>query len=381
LFTDFRRLYFWFIAGCNIILGIMKNIYSQFLKLYTDHPELVLSTVTACAGSTPQKPGSSALFGEYGLLSGTVGGGIVESKVQELSRNSIKTKNSVYSEFTLNRDAANGEDAICGGQISILIDANPLNHLLIFEEMFRSVQNRIPGVLITVIAAIADNKVNISRFWMTEKHKPPVNSHFLKSIEEEVNRILSKRDPNDFREMEMFLPGDEAASTILLEPVFPPLSLVIAGAGHIGKALAHLGYMLEYEVTVIDDRPEFANCRNIPDADKIVVKDIGIALRNLKKYSDTFIVIVTRGHQDDAEALKACIGSGAGYIGMIGSRNKIATMRREFIEYGWATKTQFDFIHAPVGLDIKSKTVQEIAVSIAAEIIQIRNRGTKGRND
>ncbi len=355
----------------------MKNIYSQFLKLYTDNPNLVLSTVTACAGSTPQKPGSSALFGISGLISGTVGGGIVESKVQERSQDSITSKNSVYSEFALNRNAESGEDAICGGHISILIDANPLNHLMIFEEMSRSIQNMVPGVLITVISGITDSNVNISRFWMTEKHKPPVNSHFLEGIEEEVDRILSKSDPHDFRAMELFLPEDEEASTILLEPIFPPLSLVIAGAGHIGKALAHIGHLLEFEVMVIDDRPEYANRQNIPEADKIIVNDIGAELKGLKKYGYTYIVIVTRGHKDDAEALKACIGSGSGYIGMIGSRNKIATMRREFIENGWATEDQFDFIHAPVGIDIKSKTVQEIAVSIAAEIIQIRNGGTR----
>ena len=355
----------------------MKNIYSQFLKLYTDHPCLVLSTVTACAGSTPQKPGSSALFGKYGLVSGTVGGGIVEAKVQGISQNSIASQSSVYSEFTLNRDAANGEDAICGGQISILIDADPLNHLLIFEEMARSIQDRIPGVLITVITVMTDSNVSISRCWMTEKNKPSVNSHFLKGIEEEVDRILSKNDPHDFREMELLLPGDKSASTILLEPIFPPLSLVIAGAGHIGKALAHICHLLEFEVVIIDDRPEYANSQNIPDADTIIVNDIGTAVKSLKKHDDTYFVIVTRGHKDDAEALKACIGSGSGYIGMIGSRNKIATMRREFVENGWATEAQFDFVHAPVGLDIKSKTVQEIAVSIAAELIQVRNRGTK----
>jgi xanthine dehydrogenase accessory factor len=135
--------------------------------------------------------------------------------------------------------------------------------------------------------------------------------------------------------------------------------------------------MLEYEVIVIDDRSEFANTRNLPDADKIVVNDIGTTLKSLNKHNDTYIVIVTRGHKDDAEALKACIGSGAGYIGMIGSRNKVATMRREFIDNGWATEAQFDLIHAPIGLDIKSKTVQEIAVSIAAEIIQVRNCGLR----
>jgi xanthine dehydrogenase accessory factor len=131
--------------------------------------------------------------------------------------------------------------------------------------------------------------------------------------------------------------------------------------------------MLDFEVTVIDDRQEYANSENIPEADHIIVKDIGEALAGLKLSNDTYVVIVTRGHKDDAAALKSCIGSGLAYTGMIGSRNKIATMRSDFFKKNWATIEQWDTIHAPVGLEIKSKTVEEIAVSIAAQLILVRN--------
>ena len=88
---------------------------------------------------------------------------------------------------------------------------------------------------------------------------------------------------------------------------------------------------------------------------------------------DIYVVIVTRGHKDDAEALKACIGAGFAYTGMIGSKNKIASMKAEFINNGWATVKQWDSLYTPVGLDIKSKTVEEIAVSIAAQLVLVRN--------
>ena len=93
----------------------------------------------------------------------------------------------------------------------------------------------------------------------------------------------------------------------------------------------------------------------------------------MKKGENTYVVIVTRGHRDDAYALKPCIGKGVAYIGMIGSKNKIAAMRAHFLENGWATSAQWDQIHAPVGLPIKSQTVEEIAVSIAAELVMVRN--------
>ena len=150
--------------------------------------------------------------------------------------------------------------------------------------------------------------------------------------------------------------------------------VVIVGAGHVGRALAHLGALLDFEVTVIDDRAEYANRGNIPDGDQFIVDDIGPSVQQLAPGKDTYIVIVTRGHNHDAEALKPCIGSEAAYIGMIGSKHKVAVMKKQFIEKGWATVEQWSKIHTPIGISIGSKTVQEIAVSIAAELVQVRTQ-------
>ncbi len=188
-----------------------------------------------------------------------------------------------------------------------------------------------------------------------------------------VNEMLCENNPSDYREMELSIPDEEPSSLFFLEPVFPPQKLIIAGAGHMGKELAHLGAMVGFEVTVIDDRAEYANSENIPDAERIIVNDIGKALVDLNKSDDTFVVIVTRGHKDDAEALKPCIGAGLAYTGMIGSKNKIAAMKSTFIEKGWATQNQWDTIHTPIGLEIKSRTVEEIAISIVAQLILVRN--------
>jgi xanthine dehydrogenase accessory factor len=185
--------------------------------------------------------------------------------------------------------------------------------------------------------------------------------------------MILRRDSADYREMSLSIPDQEPSSIFFLEPVFPHEQLIIAGAGHIGKALAHLAYMLDFEVTIIDDRREYANTVNIPEADHIIVDNIGEALKKLNLNNDTYIVIVTRGHKDDASALKCCIGSDLAYTGMIGSVNKIAAMRVNFIENGWATAKQWDTVHAPVGLDIKSRTVEEIAISIAAQLVLVRN--------
>ncbi len=352
----------------------MKNIYLQLARMEHPGSGLVLATVTGTRGSTPQKPGSSALFGNNRLMSGTVGGGMVENKISEYAVKCSVSGESTFLQFTLDNDVSRKEEPICGGIISILVDANPLDHLQVFKEMEKSLADGIPGVLVTMLSIYKDPQVRINRYWFTGRSKPSLPDHFMNKIEEEVKAILSSSATSDYRQAELSVPGEGPSSTFFLEPVFPLPRLVIAGAGHIGKALSHIGRMLDFEVTVIDDRHEYANADNLPDADHIIVKDIGEAMQKIPKDTDTYIVIVTRGHNDDAKALKSCFGSGAAYTGMIGSRSKIAKMRDEFIRNSWATEEQWQKIFAPIGLEIGSKTVEEIAVSIAAQLVQARSR-------
>ena len=130
--------------------------------------------------------------------------------------------------------------------------------------------------------------------------------------------------------------------------------------------------ILDFEVTVIDDRPEFADRRRLPEAAGIIRDDFRRAFQNLPLTPDTYLVIVTRGHRHDAGVLRASIRSNAAYIGMIGSRVKIERMKKEFLDKGWAAPAEWSRVHAPIGVDIQSKTVAEIAVSIAAELVLVR---------
>ncbi|MCJ7449746.1 MAG: XdhC/CoxI family protein [Bacteroidales bacterium] len=351
----------------------MKNIYLRILEMQPGSSNLVLATVTGSFGSTPQKPGSSALFSRDGLISGTVGGGMLEGKVQEFAKKSLLSKESGHLRFLLDKDISQKEEAICGGEIFVLVDADPFIHLSVFKEIEQSLKDRIPGVLITLVSVLKENKVLINRYWMEENKKPDLPVSFSDKIVPEVLSILAKGKPDDFRQIELSPPDEGPYPLIFLEPVFPLPHLVIAGAGHIGKALSHLGRMLNFEVTVIDDRQEYANPGNLPDADHLIVKDIGEAMEELEKTPETYVVIVTRGHNDDAKALKPCIGSHAAYAGMIGSKGKVAKMHDEFIRNTWATEEQWKKIYAPIGLDIGSKTVEEIAVSIAAQMVLVRN--------
>jgi len=353
----------------------MKNIYVHLFNLLKEKRPLVLGTVIDTAGSTPQVPGASALFSTEGLIKGTLGGGLLEFDAQKKALKALKKRISLISEFSLQEDISAEEGAICGGEVKVLIDARPEEHRDAFRNMNQSIKERQPGVLATFINKFSEGKVSLLRYWI-EKREKIQNSleihHYL--FQKEIKNTLSEGSSKLLKIKEDIFPGKAEERLLFLEPIFPLPQLVIAGAGHVGQAVAHLGSLLNFEVTVIDDRAEFANEERLPDADHIIVDEIGKSVQNFPIFPDTYLVIVTRGHSYDADALRECITSDAAYIGMIGSSRKIELMRRQFLERGWASPSQFNRVYAPIGIEIQSKTVEEIAISIAAQLVLVRSQ-------
>jgi len=351
-----------------------NHIYLQLLEFIRNNKPCVLATVTGTQGSTPQKPGSSAIFDKKKLVAGTVGGGAVELAIGEIAAEAILSKKSGYFHFDLDNDISDIESAICGGGMKILVDAAPEKHIEVFEEIRISGINRIPGVLVILCGSGLSNCDGIKRFWLTSDNLAKFSEKMPDEIIVAATEMLDNSNADEFREIAMPGSKENELKLAFLESIVPPKRLIIAGAGHVGKALLHLGKLLDFEVTVWDDRPEYANKTNLPDADKVLSGSLDESLGNIRADKDTFIVIVTRGHKKDADVLRKFIGSDAGYIGMIGSRKKIVMVRESFLKNGWATAEQWNRIHTPIGLEIGSKTVQEIAVSIAAQLIHVRNQ-------
>jgi xanthine dehydrogenase accessory factor len=360
----------------------MKNIYIRLLEEFTKQKPLVLAAIVATKGSTPQVPGASVLFSSEGLLEGTLGGGLLEADAQRKALKTLKKKASLLSEFSLKADISSEEGAICGGEVKILIDACPEENRGAFQALSRSLIKREPGVLATFINRISEEKVSLSRCWTEKKEifAADPGAH-LSLFKKEIRKAFLEGKPFFLKIKKEIFPEKAKERFLFLESIFPLPQLVIAGAGHVGQAVTHLGSLLNFEVTVIDDRPEFANKEKLPDADRIIVDEIGNAIQNFPISSDTYFVIVTRGHYHDAIALRQCISSEAAYIGMIGSIRKIKLMRKQFLEEGWATSRQFDSVYAPIGIDIQSKTVEEIAISIAAQLVLVRSQIQEKRRD
>lgn len=164
---------------------------------------------------------------------------------------------------------------------------------------------------------------------------------------------------------------------VYIEPVVPEPRLLILGAGHVGKALSTVARLSGFHVTVTDDREEYANRKNIPHAHDVIAREFGTVFEHLSVGRNTYIVIATRGHNHDLEALKAALGTEAGYIGLLGSRRKKALLFRTLRNEGFAEET-INRVITPVGLSIGSVTPEEIAISITAQIIQQRRVNAAG---
>jgi xanthine dehydrogenase accessory factor len=180
------------------------------------------------------------------------------------------------------------------------------------------------------------------------------------------------------------VPEPDAAYQVMLEVVEARPVLLVVGAGHIGQSLTRLGRYVGFSVTVLDDRPDFANRERLPEADRILCGDLVESLRGFPIDSNTYVVLVSRGHKEDELALREVVtasarggpaSGGAAYVGMIGSRRRVTAVLQHLADDGFPQEA-LERVRTPIGLDIGAETPEEIAVSIIAEIVQARRGGT-----
>ena len=322
----------------------------------------VLATVIEAEGSAPQSAGAAAVITAAGLAAGTVGGGRVEADVLEAAAAALRTGRSRILSFDLGADYSEDADAICGGRMRVLLDARPERSREALEALLRAASRRGSGVL-SVVVKPAGRGVSVGRSWIPApelKKKTARNSpaHPAADAAWKEKKPRLAASGNGF---------------VYCEPRFPKPRLIIAGAGHVGRAVARLGDFLGFEAIVIDDRPELLRPDLIPGAARLIRGTIALEASRFRGDPNAFIVIVTRGHRRDAETLRACLRGRARYIGMIGSGRKTALLREAFLAHGWATAAEWARVRTPIGLPIGSRTVEEIAVSIAAELVAVRS--------
>jgi xanthine dehydrogenase accessory factor len=171
------------------------------------------------------------------------------------------------------------------------------------------------------------------------------------------------------------LPETGTKLEVFFEVMPAPPKLIVVGAGHIAVPLVKMAKVLDFHVTVIDDRLLYANRERFPDADEVIINDMAQTLKAMAINSSYYIVLITRGHMYDEPCLREIVHSPAKYIGMIGSRRRIKACFQRFRDEERIAAEVLERVYAPIGLDIGTETPAEIALSVLAEVIKVRRGG------
>lgn len=250
-------------------------------------------------------------------MTGTLGGGCMEADVRRRAHELLTDARSELFTFELDHDFGYDDGMICGGQMDVAV-------------------------------SVLDSA----------NHIPP------------IRRAVADLQRGEASSLALRIATDKGLVEYRLRLESAP-RLLIAGGGHIARRVADLAVPLGFCVTVLDDRSAYANAERFPPPITPLVGDIAKTLSDSPIDANTYIVIVTRGHQHDERALEAVLDSPARYVGMIGSHRKIDVIFED-LRHAGASDEQLARVHAPIGLSIGSVTTQEIAVSIAAELVSVR---------
>lgn len=206
------------------------------------------------------------------------------------------------------------------------------------------------------------------------------NDAFWKAREAITNRkpqLVHYELDDDFAQETGLICGGQMS--VYIEPIEPSPELYVIGAGHVGYHLATMAQEVGFQVRVVDDREKFASRERFPNATEVITEDIPAWLERTKLPAHAYVVIVTRGHTNDLDALRALAPRELRYVGLIGSRAKVARISDQLLSEGMAPEVLTQ-VHAPIGLEIGAVTPQEIAVSILAELIAVKHGRIKSRD-
>lgn len=305
----------------------MLQFYQQLTEILISE-KVVLATVVDSKGSVPREIGAKMIICESGRIIETIGGGAGEAKVIRQAQQVLETGIKQFVEIDLSGAANREIQGICGGCMKIWLER-----------------------------------------WQGEDYL-----HLAHSIitQLKAGKTLYLATPYNF-EKTPYLTTTQLPLDGFSQVIEPPPLLFIVGAGHVGEQLAKVAHLIGFEIAVQDDRIEWANSQRYPQASHIFNQDIDTALAQFKHHSQLYAALVTRGYQYDLEALTALIHrpQPCKYIGMIGSQKRVKKVLQSL-----PNPSNIPKIYAPIGLDIGALTPEEIAVSIAAELILVRRQGT-----
>jgi xanthine dehydrogenase accessory factor len=353
----------------------MRDLLAELTTLLTQGRDCIYCAVVETRGSTPQKAGAAMLVFPDGGQRGTLGGGCVEAEVKQHALRMLSEAGPAeLHTFQLDDNYGWDDGLICGGRMTMLIDplvaSNKPAHNAQLEYYQQYQQFIEAGRGCTEAIVIRDGAASRagSRYLFDD------HGRLASALGDEPNLAIVQEHlvPLERR------PRPSCHNGFAYLPSLPRITLVVVGGGHVGQAVARLAAEVDFETWVVDDREPYVSQERFPQARRRIVGDIGSTLKGMVQKDigpSTYCIIVTRGHAHDEEALYHLAPSQAGYVGMIGSKRKIRMIYEDLLAKGVPSEA-LQRVHAPLGFDIGSQTVPEIAISIVGELIAHRNLGT-----
>ena len=352
----------------------MREIYQRMAELEREGRRYSVCTVVRTSGSTPQVVGAKMVVDDLGRLTGTLGGGCVEGDAFEEARRVIRTGETSLREYELTEDLAWDTGLVCGGTMWISIEpgerALRVGDRDLLGDVLAASKGGRPVALATLLRRTGHDLVPGERLFVETDGRarggledPALDEHAREAAMDALRQGTARTVALD------------EGHDLLIEPVLAKPRLVIVGGGHVGLALARIASLLEYQVTVIEDRADFAARERFPEGVEVMHADLVVALGTADIGWNTFIVIATRGHKLDTHALRAAVNTPARYVGLLGSRRKTILIDRMLRDEG-VSEERLRQVHAPIGLDLGGRTPPEIALAVLAEMSAERFGGT-----
>ena len=332
----------------------MENYLEALRTALQNGEDAVLAAVIGSAGSAPRGPGAQMLITPKRVC-GTIGGGVMEHTAEQLAREVLAEKRSRTQLFPLHPDGEGGLGAVCGGDVTVRFQYLPAQD--------------------TAVRAAAEGAVALlasgEKSWMflnlTAENEGGLSVYGVQ------RGVCGAPVPKQALERLGAVPAqiESEGSTYFVQPLVRGGRVYIFGGGHVAQALVPVLSSVDFRCVVLEDRAEFCNPALFPGAEEVRLIDMKRIGDFVQVGPEDFICIMTRGHADDFTSEVFALRTPARYIGLMGSRTKVAFVHEKLREAGF-TDADLARVTTPIGLDIQSETPAEIAVSIAAQLICVR---------
>ncbi|MCP2338365.1 XdhC family protein [Actinomadura rupiterrae] len=356
----------------------MRDVLDDIASWYASGRTFGLATVVGTFRSAPRPPGAAMAVSADGEAAGSVSGGCVEGAVYELAREVVASGRPVVQRYGVSDDDAFAVGLTCGGILDVLVEPVDAATFPEFEAVADAIRARRPVALATVVAG--PGRIGARRvIWPdgasgTLAPDEPYAARLDAAVDDDARGMLAQGitgqrhyGPQGERRLDDL--------TVFVHSFAPPPRLLVFGAIDFAAAVARIGKFLGYHVTVCDARPVFATSKRFPDADEVVVKWPHKFLDEVEVDERTAICVLTHDPKFDVPLLEIALRTRAGYVGAMGSRRTHEDRLARLREAG-LTDGELSRLRSPIGLDLGARTPEETAVSIAAELVQLRWGGS-----